>query len=310
MTYRSFDAAAVAAASPWPVLLESLAKAFAAPYVAPDRHIHKIAVPGADEATALLMPAWIEGEHYGVKLANIFPSNGRIGLPAVTSLYALFSARTGQLEALMDGGAITVRRTAAASVLAATRLARPDSNTLLVLGAGRMAPLLVEAYRAALPIRRVLIWARRPEQASLLAATLGATAVDDLDAAVAETDIVSSATLSRSPLIRGAALRPGTHIDLIGAYAPEMRETDGMAVNRSEVFIDTLGGAKTEAGDLIQAIAEGLFSWDRVAGDLEGLVSGAHPGRTSPDAITMFKSVGAAIEDLAIARLVFGDSGL
>lgn len=309
MPVRYIDAAAVAAASPWPKLLDSLAKAFAAPHVAPDRHIHKIAVPGAEEATALLMPAWIEGEHYGVKLANIFPSNGRLGLPAVTSVYALFSARTGRLEALMDGGAITVRRTAASSVLAATRLARPDSATLLILGAGRMAPLLVEAYRAVLPIRNVLIWARRPEQAKALAASLDAVAVDDLDAALARADIVSSATLSRSPLIRGGAVHPGMHIDLVGAFSPEMRETDGAAVARSTVFIDTLGGAQAEAGDLIQAIVEGQFSWAGVAGDLAALVTGAHPGRVRPEEITLFKSVGAAIEDLAIARLVLGDGG-
>lgn len=309
MTLPYYDAAAVAASSPWPKLLESLAIAFAVPHVAPDRHIHRIAVPGAENATALLMPAWIEGEHYGVKLANIFPSNGRLGLPAVTSVYALFSARTGQLEALMDGGAITVRRTAASSVLAATRLARPDSATLLVIGAGRMAPLLVEAYRAALPIRKVLIWARRLEQSRALAASLDAVAVDDLEAALAVADIVSSATLSRSPLIRGAALHDGMHVDLVGAFSPEMREVDGAAVARSTVFIDTLGGARAEAGDLIQAIAEGQFSWGRIAADLEALVTGAHRGRTNPAEITLFKSVGAAIEDLAIARLVLKGTG-
>ncbi|MEQ1900195.1 MAG: ornithine cyclodeaminase family protein, partial [Devosia sp.] len=171
------------------------------------------------------------------------------------------------------------------------------------------APQLVEAYRAALPIRTVLIWARRSEQSKALAASLEAVAVDDLDAALARADIVSSATLSRSPLIHGASLRAGMHIDLVGAFSPKMREVDAAAVARSTVFVDTLGGAKAEAGDLIQAIAEDQFSWGMIAADLAALVTGAHPGRANPEEITLFKSVGAAIEDLAIARLVLKAAG-
>lgn len=299
-----FDAAAIAAATPWEKLLPALSRAFTSPHHAPDRHIHKIAVPGLDTATALLMPAWLEGDVYGVKLANIFPSNGARGLPAVSSLYVLFDGQTGQLKATMDGGAITVRRTAATSALASTYLSCKDSATLLIIGAGRMAPLLIDAHRSVRPVTHVLVWARKREQAERLAAETHAEVAGDLDSAIAEADIISAATLSRQPLIRGAALRPGTHIDLVGAFSPEMRETDGEAVARSRVFIDTLGGSKAEAGDIIQAIAEGHFRWDRVVADIADLCAGRHRGRGDDQEITLFKSVGAAIEDLAAAKLV------
>ncbi|MHB1103817.1 MAG: bifunctional Delta(1)-pyrroline-2-carboxylate/Delta(1)-piperideine-2-carboxylate reductase [Devosia sp.] len=310
MTTPHFAAAAIAAATPWPKLIEALRVGFTSPHRAPDRHIHELVVPGARTATALLMPAWIEGEIYGVKLANIFPGNGALGLPSVSSLYVVFDGSTGQLRATMDGGAITVRRTAATSALASAMLSRPGSRRLLMLGAGRMAPLLISAHAAVRPIEEVWIWARKPSRAEGLAAELQAQggrnmkAVPDLDAAIAEADIISSATLSREPLIKGALLRPGTHLDLVGAYAPLMRETDGDAVARAEVFIDTPGGARAEAGDLIQAIAEGRFGWFEVRADLAALCAGRHPGRTGDTAITLFKSVGAAIEDLAAARLV------
>jgi ornithine cyclodeaminase/alanine dehydrogenase-like protein (mu-crystallin family) len=312
MTVPHFDAAAVAAATPWPKLIEALRKGFASPHEAPDRHIHEIEVPGAPAATALLMPAWIAGEIYGVKLANIFPGNGALGLPSVNSLYVVFDGRTGQLRATMDGSAITGRRTAATSALASSFLSHRESRRLLVLGAGRMAPLLVAAHAAVRPIAEVSIWARNLEQAERLAEQVGlendlaVSAVADVDAVVSEADIIATATLSREPLIKGARLRPGTHLDLVGAFCPEMRETDGEAVARSEVFIDTLGGAKAEAGDLIQAAAEGRFDWSAVRADLATLCAGGHPGRTEENAITLFKSVGAAIEDLVAAKLVLG----
>jgi ornithine cyclodeaminase len=301
-----YDSAAIEAATPWPILVAALRAAFAGGHQAPDRHIHEIAVPGARPATALLMPAWIEGEIYGVKLANIFPSNGALGLPAVSSIYIAFDGRTGQVRATMDGGTLTVRRTAAASALAATYLSRKDSATLLMIGAGRMAPMLIAAHRSVRPLRRVLLWARDPSRAAALAEASGAELVSDLPRAVAEADIISTATLSQTPLIEGRWLKEGTHLDLVGAYAPSMRETDAEAVARSAIFVDTLGGARAEAGDLVQAEREGRFAWSDVRADLASLTSGRHPGRTGDAEITMFKSVGAAIEDLAAARLVLG----
>lgn len=304
MPVPHFDADAIAAATPWPTLIDAIRAGFASTHRAPDRHIHEIAVPDALAGTALLMPAWIEGEVYGVKLANIFPSNGELGLPAVSSLYVVFDGRTGQLRATMDGGILTVRRTAATSALASRYLSRPDSATLLVVGAGRMAPMLIAAHRAVRPITRTLIWARDAAKAEALAREFQAEVEPDLEAAVASADIVSAATLSRAPLIEGKWLKPGTHLDLVGAYAPIMRETDADAVARSQVFVDTIGGAKAEAGDLIQAAAKGRFAWTDVRADLATLATGRHPGRREGGEITLFKSVGAAIEDLAAARLV------
>ncbi len=308
MAIPHFDSAAIEAATPWPTLIAALRDAFSAKHHAPDRHIHEIAVPGAREATALLMPAWIEGEIYGVKLANIFPSNGELGLPSVSSIYVAFHGRTGQVRATMDGGTLTVRRTAATSALASSYLSRPDSSTLLMVGAGRMAPMLIAAHRSIRPIARVLIWARDPLRAAGLAKVTNAEVVTDLSRAVAQADIISTATLSHAPLIEGRWLRPGTHLDLVGAYAPAMRETDAEAVARASVFIDTPGGARAEAGDLIQAEREGRFSWSDVRAHLADLTTGRHAGRTSESEITLFKSVGAAIEDLAAARLVLAAS--
>ncbi|MCU0831140.1 MAG: ornithine cyclodeaminase family protein [Rhizobiaceae bacterium] len=305
------DAAACRAALPFPALIDALRNAFASSHEAPDRHIHDMHVPGEAEATALLMPAWIEGEVYGVKLANVFPSNAKLGLPSINAIYVLFSARTGQPIAIMDGTEVTARRTVAASALAASYLARADAGHLLVVGTGRLAGLIAEAHAAIRPIRRVTIWGRDGGKAQAVARTVAAaapqfivTATDDLQAACATADIISGVTLSTAPLIRGAWLRSGVHVDLIGAFKPAMRETDAEAVLRATVFIDTLGGAKAEAGDLLCAELEGAFQWTDVRADFAALCSGRHPGRTDDDEITLFKSVGAAVEDLAAAKLV------
>lgn len=307
-----FEADAVRAATPWPDLIDAIRQGFTSTHSAPDRHIHTLKVPGDADATALLMPAWIEGEVYGVKLANIFPSNNERGEAAVSAIYALFDARSGKPLALMNGGEITARRTAATSALAADYLAKKDARTLLLVGTGRLPPLLAEAHASVRPIEKVLVWGRNANKAAALAGSIAAQTgllaegVSDLAHAAGLADIISCATISKAPLIEGRWLQPGTHLDLIGAFTPEMRETDAEAVRRSRVFIDTLGGAEAEAGDLLQAIAEGAFAWEDVVADLAALCSGAHAGRISDDTITLFKSVGAAIEDLVAARLVYG----
>ncbi|GGA36428.1 ornithine cyclodeaminase [Pelagibacterium lentulum] len=310
-TIPFFDADQIRGATPWPRLIEAIAQGFVSTHHAPDRHIHDLAVPGEVDATALLMPAWIEGEIYGVKLATIFPSNNKAGARAVNAIYVLFDGMNGKPLALMDGGEITARRTAATSALAARYLAREDARTLLVVGTGRLPPLLAQAHKAVRDIDTVLVWGRNGEKAEKLAQRIGAEldvetgAVKDLEVGVRQADIVSCATISREALVLGDWLEPGTHLDLVGAFTPLMRETDAKAVTRSAVFIDTLGGAKAEAGDLIHAINEAAFGWDDVVADLPALCSGAHKGRSSADEITLFKSVGAAIEDLVAARLTY-----
>lgn len=302
------DATATAAPLGWPDLIAALRGAFAQGRVVPLRHTHRIDDPAGEGGTLLLMPAWQPGRWLGLKTVGIFPGNAARGLPGLHSTYMLFDARTGVPVALLDGDVITSRRTAAASALAASFLARDDAATLLVLGSGRVARLLPAAMRSVRPIERVRIWNHRPEGARALARQcrdegFDAQAVTDLQAAVAEADIVSAATLATAPLLRGAWLREGTHLDLIGSFTPQMRESDGECFARSRVFVDT-EEALAKSGDVLGAIADGAFEPARLQGTLAQLCRGERPGRGAAREITLFKAVGNALEDLAAAERV------
>lgn len=309
---RFVDAAAIDRTLDPKTLVDALRDAFRGGITVPTRHHHTIKRAGAADATFLLMPAWSDDPagFIGTKLVTIFPDNATRGQASVLGTYVLMEGATGRVVALLDGVAITLRRTAAASALAATYLAREDASRLLMVGAGALAPHLIAAHAALRPIRDVAIWNHRPEKAAALAARLdrpglSVRAVGDLDAALAEADIVSVATLSREPLIHGAALRPGTHVDLVGGFTPEMREADDAAIARASVHVDTRAGATTEAGDITQPLASGILTAAAIRGDLFDLATGRSKGRRSPDEITLFKSVGTAIEDLAAAALVY-----
>ncbi|KJC50620.1 ornithine cyclodeaminase [Bradyrhizobium sp. LTSP849] len=257
----------------------------------------------------LTMPAWERGHSLGVKLVTVFPENAAFGLGAVSSVYVLLNAVTGQPRAIIDGEALTNRRTAATSALASRYLSRSDSSTLLLVGTGRLASCLPEAHRAVRSISKIIVWGRSRQRAITLANELikmgfDARATDDLITSLNEADIVSCATTSREPIVTGRHLRPGTHLDLVGAFTPDMRESDDDAVCRSRVFVDTIAGALTEAGDLLQPIAAGRWSADDVCADLHQLAAGTSAGRLSLDEITLFKSVGSAIEDLVAASLL------
>ena len=301
------------AALDFPTLIDALARAFIGGFIAPTRHHHAIARRGGAAATHLLMPAWTTqetaGESFlGTKIVNVFPDNGQLGLPAVLGLYVLQSAATGEPLAAMDGTRLTHWRTAAASALAARFLARSDASRLLIVGAGALAPFLARAHAAVRPIAEIAIWNHRRAGAEKLAATLAergwrVTVADDLEAAVRGADIITCATLSRDSLISGAWLRPGQHLDLIGAFNLEMREADDEALRRARVFVDT-EAALTEGGDVALALRSGAIGRAHVVADLAGLCRG-EPGRTGADEITLFKSVGAAIEDLAAAMMVW-----
>ncbi len=294
----------VAASLPWTALVERLATTFREGVESPPRHHHAMHRPDG-EATMLLMPAWEQAGYIGVKMVNVFPQNAAHGVPAIAGVYLLSEGVHGRPLACIDGSELTRRRTAAASALAARELARDDASTLLVVGTGKLAPMVIEAHAAVRPIKRVRIWGRHPEKAEALAADYAdrfdTAAVTDLEAASREADLISCVTLSSEPLIHGDWLSPGTHLDLIGAFRPTMRETDAECLARSEVFVDTYAGAKGEAGDILQAIDEGDFAFEAIRAELAELLRGEKAGRSSPEAITLFKSVGASLEDLAAA---------
>jgi ornithine cyclodeaminase len=298
-------AAEVHAALDNPSLVEALRVAFVHGASAPVRASHEVTSEGD---RLLLMPAW-DGDGLGVKIVTVFPRNRERGLSSVAALYVLMDGATGHPLALIDGEALTLRRTGASSALASTYLARRDARTLLIVGTGALAPTMAAAHCAVRSIERVDVWGRSAEHArrtadALRAQGLPARAVADVDAALRESDIVSCATTSTEPIVRGAHVRPGTHIDLVGAFTPAMRESDDDLMRRASVFVDTYAGALKEAGDLVQPMAAGTIAREHVRAELADLCAGRHPGRTRDDEITLFKSVGTALEDLCAARLV------
>lgn len=306
---QTFDADATRAALPFGRLVPALARMFSRGCEVPPRQAHEIASAAGDAApmTTLIMPAWLPGGCYGVKIVNVAPDNAARGLPAVHASYTLFDATTGIPLASLDGGEITARRTAAASALAARWLARDDARHLLVVGAGRIARLLPEAYRAVRAIERVSVWARSAERAQALtrdwrAAGIVAEAVDDLPGAVAKADIVSCATLAAEPLVQGRWLAPGSHLDLIGSFTPSMREADDDCFRGAAIYIDT-DEALAKSGDLLGPVSRGVFGPAVVRGTLSQLARGEVAGRRSAAERTVFKSVGTALEDLAAAML-------
>ncbi|MGN6467349.1 MAG: ornithine cyclodeaminase family protein [Rhizobiaceae bacterium] len=302
----------------FPDLVEALRQAFRVGAIQPTRHHHHVEKPDGAASTLLLMPAWTDfakagssdGGHIGVKIVTVSPDNNALGKPAVMGLYLLLDGRTGEPMALIDGQRLTLWRTAAASALAAGYLARGDASRLLLVGAGALAPFLAKAHASVRPVREIRIWNRTPPNAERVAAALGgegyaAEATDDLDGSIAWADIVSCATISPTALVKGALLKAGVHLDLVGAFTPQMRESDDEAVRRARIFVDTLGGATKEAGDIVQALASGALAEGDIVADLAQLARGEQAGRTGDDEITLFKSVGAALEDLAAGKLVY-----
>lgn len=312
------DADAVERSLTYPALIGALRTAFAEGVSAPTRHHHTMDRPDGAAGTLLIMPAWgdftrrgtSKGGYLGVKIVTVNPDNNAAGKPAVMGTYYLADGETGEPLALIDGQALTAWRTACASALAASCLARKDARHLAMIGAGRLAPHLVRAHAAVRRLDRVTLWNRNREKAEAVAAELAgepfAIAVaSDREQAIREADIVSSATISAVPLVEGRWLRPGTHLDLVGAFTPKLRESDDEAVRRATLFVDTFDGALTEGGDLVQPLEAGVIARADVVADLAMLVRGEHPGRRSDDEITLFKSTGAALEDLAAGRLVY-----
>ncbi|TAI66988.1 ornithine cyclodeaminase family protein [Bradyrhizobium sp. Leo170] len=310
---QTIDAKEATRLLPMDELIRHLRTFFVGGCTVPPRHHHTIPVPGEPDATLLLMPSWqqkSEGDDLlGIKLVAVFPGNAARKMPALTSVYLLFDSGTGAQLATVAGDVLTARRTAATSALAASYLAREDATNLLILGSGRIASLLPEAYRAVRDIRRISVWNVNADSAvrmvdRLRNAGLDAVFVSDLERAVRTADIVTSATLATSPLIKGEWLQAGVHVDLIGAFTPAMRESDDDVVKRSAIFVDTYEAAH-EAGDLVHPIEAGILSRQDLKASLAELCSGAAHGRRSRDDITMFKAVGTALADLAAAGLAY-----
>jgi len=314
---RSIDAAAIDRVLTRSSMMEALRAGFREAVVTPVRHHHPMRRAGEPDAMLLLMPAWSDVSAgldddavMGVKLVSVVPGNTARGVASVIGAYVLMSGVTGEPLAVLDGTRLTLWRTAAASALAADHLAMPSAERLVMVGAGSLAEHLIEGHTAVRPIREVSVWNRSADKAEALAAKFAGRgfsvrAVTDLEAAVRAADVVSTATMSTEPIVRGAWLKPGAHVDLVGGYTPRMREADDEAVRRARVFVDTREGALHEAGDITQPIEAGVIRAEDIAGDLFDLTASRSRGRTSASEITLFKSVGTALEDLVAARLVW-----
>jgi ornithine cyclodeaminase len=276
-----------------------------------DMHLEQPAPSGA-LTHFLARAAWQRGRAFGIKLATVFPDNEATGsgLPNIQGTYVLFDGGTGKPEAIIDGTALTLWKTAADSALGARFLARQDARTMLMVGAGALAPHLIAAHTTVRPsLRRVEIWNRTPERAATLARTLSlgpveAAAAPNLEAAVRQADLISCATMSTTPLIRGDWLKPGAHLDLVGGYTPGTREADDQAARRCRLFVNARWTTVGRCGDIVGPMQAGVMSEDDILADLFELCRDRHPGRRDADEITFYKNGGGGHLDLMTARFV------
>ena len=314
-TPRFVSADDIARVLSYQALIDALDEAFRSDIAVPEKIAHMIPQPSGRAAKLLLMPAWTAtkaktGERFiGCKLVSVFPDNAKADRPSVYGNYVLMSGATGETLAVMDGTALTAWRTACASALAARYLAREDASHLVMIGAGALSPHLIRAHRAARPITRVTLWNRTRSRAISTAFALSAAGIevelaDDLEAAVRKADIVSCATLSPKPLVHGAWLKKGAHLDLVGAFTPDYREADNAAIRRARVYVDSRATAKG-SGDIAIPLKSKLLALKDIQGDLFELCRGKKKGRERQDEITLFKSTGIALEDLAAAMLLW-----
>ena len=279
--------------------------------IVPLRHHHDFPNPSeGKDSTLLLMPAWNPGADAGVKIVTISPENGKYDLPSIQGTYIYLDAKTGVVKSLLEAKALTVKRTAATSALASSFLSKKDSSSLLMIGTGALSKNLIEAHAAVRPIKNVYIWGRNFEKAQAVCnavenSNLNCTPVETIEEIIAEVDIISCATLSETPLVLGQYLKSGQHVDLVGAYKPNMREADDKTVSKSDVYVDTYEGGLKESGDIVIPIKTGVLKETDIKADLFELCGKQKTGRTSDETITMFKSVGHALEDLVAANYYF-----
>ncbi len=306
---KVYDRENVASSLQYGILIEALRKAFSSKITAPERVQHTIKNKNGSDATLLLMPAWKIGEHIGIKIVSVFPENTTNNMNAVHANYFLVNANDGKPVAVMDGTELTLRRTACASALAADYLVNKNVDTLLMIGTGNLAPHMIKAHCVVRNYSRILIWGRNEEKAERLALSLNIKdkeilAKNDIKEALNVADVISCATLTQKPLIMGDWIKPGQHLDLVGAFTPDMAEADSKAIAKSKVVVDTYEGALSESGELINALKEGRIKKEHILSDLRELVLEEKNIRKDSNDITLFKSVGTALEDLAAAELV------
>jgi ornithine cyclodeaminase len=300
------DADQVHALLDYPPLVEALRVGHLEDIDASEEMLIEQPGPGAGPAaTFFALPAWRFGETIGIKIVTLFPENEYTGtgLPSVQAVYVAFDGRDGRPVACVDGTALTLRKTAADSALGTRLLAREDTARMLMVGAGALGPHLIMAHTAVRPsIREVMVWNRTRARAQALAAELSLdgieiTATTDLEAAAREADVISCATMARAPLIEGAWLRSGTHLDLVGGFTPEMREADDEAARRARVYADSRHGA-VRCGDILGPLAAGALGGGKIVGDLYDLCQGRAQGRQGPEDITLYKNAGGGHLDL------------
>lgn len=263
-----------------------------------------------EENTLLTMPSWQDGRDIGIKLVTVTPSNKNNNLPSIQGVVVYFDAQTGRPLALLDAAAITRKRTAAASALASKLLSRPDSSSLLVLGTGALAPELVKAHLAVRPIKQVYIWGRTFGKAKSVAEALrgeaiSVQAIERITDVASSMSIISTATMAMTPLLTGAHLALGQHFDLVGSYKPDMREVNDEVISQAQIYVDNKVGALHESGDLCIPLANGVITEADIRGELFELCQQAVSGRENEEQITLFKSVGFALEDLVAARFYY-----
>ena len=269
-----------------------------------------IEVPEA-EGTTLIMPAYVPAvSGLGLKVVSVFPRNREQGLPTIHAAVLAVDPTTGAPSALLDGTYLTALRTGAASGAATDLLARPDSRILLCIGAGAQGPTQAWAVCSVRPIERIYVYDRQPAAAASFAERFHrlapeiqaeVIAVTDLPAAVREADVICTATTSQEPVFDDADLKPGVHINAIGAFTPEMQEIPIATVQRAYVVVDHVEAALAEAGDLLKALHAGAITPEHIRVELGHVAAQQAPGRQSADQVTLFKSVGNAVQDVIVA---------
>lgn len=278
----------------------ALCRAFDAGHKLPKAEIADVFLYRGQD-TLLNRSAWIDGLGLAVKAATVFPGNPKQGKPMIGGAVNLFDDADGSLSAVVDFHLVTKWKTAGDSLCAALKLARPDSRNILIVGAGTVGANLHAAYSAGFPEAKFTVWNRTPEKARAFAEAHGIDWAEDLETAVRAADIVTSATMSTDPLIQGDWLQPGQHIDLIGAYRPDMREADDQALNRARVFVDSFDTTLGHIGELKIPLAQGKLAQADVLADY---YTAHEMRRTSPQDITLFKNGGGAHLDLMCARYI------